>query len=79
VVRSCGADLAPRVALLACSDSYRTRETLAVMQSVVAELAEAETRFLGSYYTVCQLDGQTAGHLRETICKYAADAFATVM
>lgn len=50
-----------------------------MMQSVVGELAEAETRFLGSYYTKSQLDGQTAQHLRETICKYAADALATVM
>eukprot|EP00250_Pteridium_aquilinum_P013746 c21549_g1_i1 orf=424-1200(-) len=65
--------------LILCSDSVRTRETLDVMKECIPEFGDAEVHFLGSFYSVAAMDGQTAQHLQETICKYARDDIRTVM
>ncbi|KAH7293118.1 hypothetical protein KP509_28G012800 [Ceratopteris richardii] len=65
--------------LILCSDSLRTRETLEVMKEHVPEFRDIEVHFLGSFYSVAAMDGQTADHLKETICKYATDEITTVM
>ena len=61
------------------SDAMRTRETLNVMEEHTPQLSDAEVHFLGSFYSVSAMDGQTAHHLQETICKYARDDMFTVM
>lgn len=65
--------------LILCSDAMRTRETLNVMEEHTPQLSDAEVHFLGSFYSVSAMDGQTAHHLQETICKYARDDMFTVM
>lgn len=61
------------------SDAVRTRETLKFMQDKVQELSEAEVHFIPSFYSVAAMDGQTAEHLQEAICKYSRDEILTVM
>lgn len=61
------------------SDAVRTRETLKFMLDKVQELSEAEVHFIPSFYSVAAMDGQTAEHLQEAICKYSRDEILTVM
>ncbi|CAK9859646.1 unnamed protein product [Sphagnum jensenii] len=65
--------------LILCSDAVRTRETLDIMQAHVSDLREAAVRFLGSFYSIAAMDGQTAQHLQESILKYSSDDVTTVM
>lgn len=65
--------------LILSSDALRTRETLKCMQDKVKELSEAEVHFISSFYSIAAMDGQTAQHLQQTICKYARDETLTVM
>ncbi|KAI5065968.1 hypothetical protein GOP47_0018592 [Adiantum capillus-veneris] len=65
--------------LILCSDSVRTRETLDVMKEHVPEFRNVEVHFLGSFYSVAAMDGHTAEHLQDTICKFARDDISTVM
>ncbi|XP_031103540.1 uncharacterized protein At3g52155, chloroplastic [Ipomoea triloba] len=65
--------------LILCSDAVRTRETLKIMQEQVPAFLEAEVHFLSSFYSVAAMDGQTAEHLRQAICKYSKDDILTVM
>lgn len=61
------------------SDAMRTRETLKIMQEQVQAFLEAEVHFISSFYSVAAMDGQTAEHLRQAICKYSRDEIFTVM
>lgn len=65
--------------LILCSDSLRTRETLEIMQAQYSDLSDAEVRFLGSFYSVAAMDGQTAQHIQENVLKYSRDDVTTVM
>ncbi|KAL8093207.1 hypothetical protein AgCh_035192 [Apium graveolens] len=65
--------------LILSSDALRTRETLKCMQDKVKELSEAEVHFISSFYSIAAMDGQTAQHLQQAICKYARDETLTVM
>ncbi|XP_059309317.1 uncharacterized protein At3g52155, chloroplastic isoform X2 [Lycium ferocissimum] len=65
--------------LILSSDALRTRETLKIMQEQVQAFLEAEVHFISSFYSVAAMDGQTAEHLREAICKYSRDEILTVM
>jgi phosphohistidine phosphatase SixA len=65
--------------LILCSDAVRTRETLDIMQAHASDLREAAVRFLGSFYSIAAMDGQTAQHLQESILKYSSDDVTTVM
>lgn len=65
--------------LILCSDSQRTRETLHIMQGRYSALADADVRFLGSFYSVAAMDGQTAQHIQENVLKYAGDDITTIM
>ncbi|KAF8035065.1 hypothetical protein BT93_C1175 [Corymbia citriodora subsp. variegata] len=67
----------PKLILL--SDAVRTRETLRIMQERVESFLEAEVRFISSFYSIAAMDGQTAEHLQEAICKYSRDEILTVM
>lgn len=58
--------------VVVCSNARRTRQTLDAMQGAVPELAEADAHFLGSLYTTAALDGQTRGHLADTVAAEAA-------
>lgn len=49
------------------------------MQEKVKELSEAEVHFISSFYSIAAMDGQTAQHLQQAICKYARDETVTVM
>jgi len=65
--------------LILCSDSMRTRETLDIMQAHAGDLSDAEVRFLGSFYSVAAMDGQTAQHIQENVLKYSRDDVTTIM
>lgn len=62
-----------------CSDSQRTRETLEIMQAHYSDLTDAEVRFLGSFYSVAAMDGQTAQHIQENVLKFTRDDVTTIM
>lgn len=57
----------------------RTRETLDIMQAHAGDLSDAEVRFLGSFYSVAAMDGQTAQHIQENVLKYSRDDVTTIM
>ncbi|XP_071713815.1 uncharacterized protein At3g52155, chloroplastic isoform X3 [Rutidosis leptorrhynchoides] len=61
-----------------CSDAARTKQTLKIMQDQVRAFLEAEIHFISSFYSVASMDGQTADHLQQAICKYATDDIVTV-
>lgn len=65
--------------LILSSDALRTRETLKIMQEQVQAFLEAEVHFISSFYSVAAMDGQTAEHLQQAICKYSRDEILTVM
>ncbi|KAJ7553314.1 hypothetical protein O6H91_06G092600 [Diphasiastrum complanatum] len=65
--------------IILCSDSIRTRETLGIMQQHFLEYLEAEVHFLGSYYAIAAMDGETTKHLQETVCRFSKDNTTTVM
>jgi hypothetical protein len=49
------------------------------MQAQYSDLSDAEVRFLGSFYSVAAMDGQTAQHIQENVLKYSRDDVTTVM
>ncbi|KAI3680420.1 hypothetical protein L6452_35190 [Arctium lappa] len=65
--------------LILSSDARRTRQTLKIMQDQVQAFLEAEIHFISSFYSVAAMDGQTADHLQQAICRYARDEILTVM
>lgn len=65
--------------LILSSDAVRTRETLQIMQEQVQAFLEAEVHFISSFYSIAAMDGQTAEHLKNVICKYSRDEVLTVM
>ncbi|XP_027365564.1 uncharacterized protein At3g52155, chloroplastic isoform X2 [Abrus precatorius] len=65
--------------LILSSDAARTKETLRIMQEQVQELLEAEVHFVSSFYSIAAMDGQTAEHLQQVICRYSRDEILTVM
>nr|XP_043637008.1 uncharacterized protein At3g52155, chloroplastic [Erigeron canadensis] len=65
--------------LILSSDATRTRQTLKIMQDHVRAFLEAEIHFISSFYSVAAMDGQTADHLQQAICKYSRDEILTVM
>ena len=62
-----------------CSDAVRTRQTLEIMLQQVPALLDAEIHFISSFYSIAAMDGQTADHLQQAICKYSRDDILTVM
>lgn len=65
--------------LILSSGAVRTRETLKVMQEQVQNFLKAEVHFIPSFYSIAAMDGQTAEHLQQAICKFARDEILTVM
>ncbi|KAG8385930.1 hypothetical protein BUALT_Bualt03G0096400 [Buddleja alternifolia] len=65
--------------LILSSDAQRTRETLKIMQEQVRGFLEAEVHFISSFYSIAAMDGQTAEHLQQSICKYSRDEILTIM
>ncbi|XP_022845213.1 uncharacterized protein At3g52155, chloroplastic [Olea europaea var. sylvestris] len=65
--------------LILSSDARRTRETLKIMQEQVLGFLEAKVHFISSFYSIAAMDGQTAEHLQQAICKYSKDDILTVM
>ncbi|XP_073061566.1 uncharacterized protein At3g52155, chloroplastic-like [Primulina eburnea] len=65
--------------LILSSDAQRTRETLKIMQEQVQGFLEAKVHFISSFYSVAAMDGQTAEHLQQAICRYSGDEILTVM
>ncbi|XP_044462301.1 uncharacterized protein At3g52155, chloroplastic-like [Mangifera indica] len=65
--------------LILSSDAVRTRETLKIMQEHEKGFLEAQVHFISSFYSVAAMDGRTAEHLQQTICKYSTDEIVTVM
>ncbi|KAL2904593.1 hypothetical protein RDABS01_003303 [Bienertia sinuspersici] len=65
--------------LILCSDATRTRETLSVMQERVKGFLQATVHYIPSFYSVAAMDGQTAEHLQQMICKFSSDDILTVM
>ncbi|KAL4522750.1 hypothetical protein Ndes2526A_g00898 [Nannochloris sp. 'desiccata'] len=50
-----------------CSNAVRSRETFEAIREHLPETDYADIHFLGSLYTISQLDGQTRGHLQEVV------------
>lgn len=65
--------------LILCSDAMRTRETLSIMQEQVKGFLQAAVHFIPSFYSVAAMDGQTAEHLQQMICKFSRNDILTVM
>uniref|UniRef100_A0A5B7BIE1 Phosphoglycerate mutase family protein n=1 Tax=Davidia involucrata TaxID=16924 RepID=A0A5B7BIE1_DAVIN len=65
--------------LILSSDAVRTKETLRIMQEQVRGFLEAEVHFIPSFYSIAAMDGQTAEHLQQAICKYSRDEILIVM
>ncbi|XP_073280175.1 uncharacterized protein At3g52155, chloroplastic-like [Primulina huaijiensis] len=65
--------------LILSSDAQRTRETLKIMQEQVQGFLEAKVRFISSFYSIAAMDGQTAEHLQQAICRYSGDEILTIM
>ncbi|KAL0012027.1 hypothetical protein SO802_007135 [Lithocarpus litseifolius] len=65
--------------LILSSNALRTRETLKIMQGQVRGFQEAEVHFFSSFYSIAAMDGQTADHIQQVICKYTGDEILTVM
>lgn len=65
--------------LILSSDATRTRETLEIMQEQVPGFQDAEVYFISSFYSIAAMDGQTAEHLQQAICRYSRDEILTVM
>ncbi|KAL5537732.1 hypothetical protein UlMin_043498 [Ulmus minor] len=65
--------------LILSSDALRTRETLKIMQEQVQGFLEAEVWYVSSFYSIAAMDGQTAEHLQQVVCKYSGDDILTVM
>lgn len=49
------------------------------MQEHEKGFLEAQVHFISSFYSVAAMDGRTAEHLQQTICKYSTDEIVTVM
>ena len=64
---------------IGASNALRTRETLKIMQGQVRGFLEAEVHFFSSFYSIAAMDGQTADHIQQVICKYTRDEILTVM
>ncbi|CAM9000662.1 unnamed protein product [Rhodiola kirilowii] len=65
--------------LILSSDAVRTKETLRIMQEQVRGFLEAEVHFIPSFYSIAAMDGQTAEHLQQAVCKFSKDEINTVM
>ncbi|KAL9264283.1 hypothetical protein AKJ16_DCAP07591 [Drosera capensis] len=65
--------------LILCSDAIRTRQTLVILQECVKSLIEAEVHFISSFYPIAAMDGQTADHIRQIICRFSRDEILTIM
>ncbi|KAM4101531.1 hypothetical protein ACJW30_05G149500 [Castanea mollissima] len=65
--------------LILSSNALRTRETLKIMQGQVRGFLEAEVHFFSSFYSIAAMDGQTADHIQQVICKYTRDEILTVI
>ncbi|KAF5475036.1 hypothetical protein F2P56_006883 [Juglans regia] len=65
--------------LILSSDAVRTRETLKIMQEQAPAFLDAEVRFISSFYSIAAMDGQTAEHLQQIICRYSRDEILTIM
>lgn len=65
--------------VLICSNAVRSRQTLEEMRSALPELEDADVHFLGSLYTISQLDGQTRAHLETIVVTEADDGHRCVL
>ncbi|GAB2281158.1 hypothetical protein Dimus_015762 [Dionaea muscipula] len=65
--------------LILCSDAMRTRQTLMILQEHVRCFLEAKVHFVSSFYSIAAMDGQTAEHLRQIICRFSKDEVLTIM
>lgn len=65
--------------LILCSDARRTRETLSIMQEQVKGFLQTAVHFIPSFYSIAAMDGQTAQHLQQMVCKFSKDDILTVM
>ena len=59
--------------VLIASNAVRSRETLDAMREVLPELDYADIHYLGSLYTISQLDGQTRAHLQDIVAGEASE------
>ena len=67
------------VCVCVCSDALRTKETLKLMQEEVQGFSKADVRFISSFYSIAAMDGQTAEHIQNVICRYSSNDIVTIM
>lgn len=65
--------------VLVCSNSLRSRQTLEMMREELPELENADAHFLGSLYSISQLDGETRNHLQEVVATEASGIHTCVL
>lgn len=65
--------------VLISSNAVRSRETLEAMREALPALDYADIHFLGSLYTISQLDGQTRAHLQEVVAGEAKRSHSCVL
>jgi len=58
--------------IVVSSNALRSKQTFEALKSVIAQLGDADLHFLGSLYTLSQLDGQTLSHLGNLISQEAS-------
>jgi polyadenylate-binding protein len=62
-----------------CSNAVRSRQTFEAIRDQLPEADYADIHFLGSLYTISQLDGQTRAHLQEVVVAEASAKHSTVL
>jgi phosphohistidine phosphatase SixA len=65
--------------VLIASNAARSRQTLDELRREIAALEDADVHFLGSLYTVSQLDGQCQGHVAAVVAAEASSSHECVL
>lgn len=65
-------DLGWSPGIVVSSNALRSKQTFEALKTVIAQMGDADLHFLGSLYTLSQLDGQTLSHLGNLISQEAS-------
>mmetsp|Transcript_4503 Transcript_4503/g.11159 ORF Transcript_4503/g.11159 Transcript_4503/m.11159 type:complete len:275 (-) Transcript_4503:44-868(-) len=77
VLADMGNEWTPQLVL--CSNSTRAKQTLQLLTKNMPCLSNAQTEFLGTFYSVSQTDGQTAAHVATSVAQRALTRTRTVL
>ena len=77
VLADMGNEWTPQLVL--CSNSTRAKQTLQLLTKNMPCLSNAQTEFIGTFYSVSQTDGQTAAHVATSVAQRALTRTRTVL